>query len=202
MVKYHIITERYIINDNDYLNNTIMNANPNINIITSSSIHNNIIKINSIPNKKGENNINLNKFFFLNKTPLKINMKGNVKPKKEFETFSTDNDETYFNEDDDEYDNYKYNNKNKDNKIIIKYGRNDNSNINSNINSNSYHNKIFSIFFSKANNLKSKSHYSLCRIKSNNNKHNNHKMMTIRQGEKRQNEKIISNITNGSNSLF
>ena len=78
MVKYHIITERYIINDNDYLNNTIMNANPNINIITNISIHNNIIKINSIPNKKGENNINLNKFFFLNKTPLKINMKGNV----------------------------------------------------------------------------------------------------------------------------
>jgi len=202
MVKFPIMTERYIINDNDNLNNTITNTNPNINIITNSSIHNNIVIINSIPKKKGDNNINLNQSFFLNKAPLKINMKGNVKTKKEFETVNVDNDETYFNEDEDEYeyDNYKYNNNNsnnKDNKIIIKYGRNDNSNINSK----SYHNKINSTFVSKMNNLLSKSHYSLCRIKSNNNKYNNHKMVSIRQGDKRQNEKIISYINNNSNSL-
>lgn len=97
MVKYPKITERYIINDNDNLNNTITNINQNINIITNSIIYNNIAIINSIPNKKGENNINLNQSFFLNKTPLKIKMKGNAKPKKEFETFNADNDETYSN---------------------------------------------------------------------------------------------------------
>lgn len=50
---------------------------------------------------------------------------------------------------------------------------------------NRYHNKINSTLFSKANNLMSKSHYSLWRIKRNNNKYNNHKMLTIRQGDKR-----------------
>lgn len=63
-----------------------------INIISSNSIHNNIVIINSIPNKKGENIINLNQSFFLNKTPLKISMKGNIKRKKEFEPFYADND--------------------------------------------------------------------------------------------------------------
>ena len=116
-------------------------------------------------------------------------MKGNIKRSKVFETLNKDNDENDFNED--EYDNYNYN---KDNNSLTKYGRNIDNN-------NSYHNKINSTFVSKANNLMSKSHYSLCRIKSNNNKYNNHKMVIIRQGDKRQNEKIISYITNSSNSL-
>ena len=187
MVKYPIMSERCIVNDN--LNNTITNANPNINIITNSSIHNNIVIINSIPKKKSEDNFNLNQSFFLNKAPLKLNMKGNIKRSKVFETLNKDNDENDFNED--EYDNYNYN---KDNNSLTKYGRNIDNN-------NSYHNKINSTFVSKGNNLMSKSHYSLCRIKSNNNKYNNHKMVIIRQGDKRQNEKIISYITNSSNSL-
>ena len=193
MVKNPIMTERYIINDN--LNNTITNINPNINIITNSSIHNNIVIINSIPNKKSDNEFNLNQSLILKKTPLKISMKGNVKQKKEFEKYNIDDDEIDFNED--EYDNYNCNynyNFNKGNNIIIKYGRNDSSNI--------YHNKINSTFASKANNLLSKSQYSLCRIKSNNNKYNNHKMVTIRQSDKRQNETINSyNLNNSTNSL-
>ena len=186
MVNYPIMSERCI---NDNLNNTITNINPNINIITNRSIHNNIVIINSIPNKKNEENFNLNQSFFLNKAPLKLNMKGNIKQKKVFETLNNDNDENDFNVDEYEYDNY-----NKDNNIITKYARNLDIN-------NNYHNKINSTFASKTNNLMSKSHYSLCRIKSNNNKYNNHKMVTIRQGDKRQNEKIISYITNSTNSL-
>jgi hypothetical protein len=186
MVKYPIMSERCI---NDNLNNTITNINPNINIITNRSIHNNIVIINSIPNKKNEENFNLNQSFFLNKAPLKLNMKGNIKQKKVFETLNNDNDENDFNVDEYEYDNY-----NKDNNIITKYARNLDNN-------NNYHNKVNSTFVSKKNNLMSKSHYSLCRIKSNNNNYNNHKMVTIRQGDKRQNEKIISYITNSTNSL-
>jgi len=202
MVKYPIMSERYIMNDN--MNNTITNPSQNINIITNSSIHNNIVIINSIPKKKTVNNFDLNQSCFLNKTPIKINMKGSVKLKKEFETCYVDNDEMEYKEDEDkvEYDNYninykyKYkNNSNKNNKKIIKYVRNFDSN-------NNYNNKINSTFFSKENNLLAKSQYSLCRIKSNNNKYNNHKMVTIRQGDKRKNEIITSyNLTNSANSL-
>jgi len=196
------MSERYIMNDN--MNNTITNPSQNINIITNSSIHNNIVIINSIPKKKTVNNFDLNQSCFLNKTPIKINMKGSVKLKKEFETCYVDNDEMEYKEDEDkvEYDNYninykyKYkNNSNKNNKKIIKYVRNFDSN-------NNYNNKINSTFFSKENNLLAKSQYSLCRIKSNNNKYNNHKMVTIRQGDKRKNEIITSyNLTNSANSL-
>ena len=194
MVKYPIMTERCIINDN--LNNTITNPNKNINIITNRNIHNNIVIINSIQKKKTENDLDLNHSFFFNKTPIKINMKGTFRQKKEFETCAIDKDE--MNSIEDEYNNYNYKNNynnNKDKKKIIKYVRNFD-------NSYKYHNKINSTFFSKANDLVSRSHYGLYRIKSNNNKYNNHKMVTIRQGDKRKNEKIISyNPINSTNSL-
>ena len=167
-----LMTERHIVNDN--LNNTITYPNTNINIITNSNIQNNIVIINSIPKKKSENNFNFDHSFFINKTPLKINMKGNIKQKKEFKTLNKLNDDIELNKDD-----YYNNNKNM-NSAILQYD----SNIDSN-----YHNKINSTFISKANNVLSKSHYSLCRIKSSNNRYNNHKMVSIKQGDKKQNEK-------------
>jgi hypothetical protein len=194
MAKYPLMSERYIVNDN--MNNTITNTTRGINIITNSNIHNNILIISGIPKKRSDKNFDLNETFFLNKTPIKLNMKGNFKQKKMFETLNKDSDENDFNED--KYDKYKYDNYNynfnRGNKIIIQYRNNINK-------SNNYHNKINSTFVSKPNNLSNKSYYSLCRIKSNNNRYNNHKMVTIRQGDKRQNEKIISYITNSSNSL-
>jgi hypothetical protein len=171
-----IKTERPIINDN--LNNTIVypnlnsNTNTNINIITNSNIQNNIVIINSIPKKKSENNFNFDHSFFINKTPLKISTKGNIKQKKEFQTLNKFNDEIDFNKD--EYNNM--------NSTIIQYD--------SNLDNNIIHNKINSTFIAKAKNLLSKSHYNLCRIKSSNNKYNNHKMVSIKQGDKNQNSKL------------
>jgi hypothetical protein len=172
-----IMTERHIINDN--LNNTIVypnlnsNTNTNINIITNSNIQNNIVIINSIPKKKSENNFNFDHSFFINKTPLKISTKGNIKQKKEFQTLNKFNDEIDFNKD--EYNNNM-------NSAIIQYD--------SNLDNNIIHNKINSTFIAKAKNLLSKSHYNLCRIKSSNNKYNNHKMVSIKQGDKNQNSKL------------
>jgi hypothetical protein len=171
------MTERHIINDN--LNNTIVypnlnsNTNTNINIITNSNIQNNIVIINSIPKKKSENNFNFDHSFFINKTPLKISTKGNIKQKKEFQTLNKFNDEIDFNKD--EYNNNM-------NSAIIQYD--------SNLDNNIIHNKINSTFIAKAKNLLSKSHYNLCRIKSSNNKYNNHKMVSIKQGDKNQNSKL------------
>jgi hypothetical protein len=171
------MTERHIINDN--LNNTIVypnlnsNTNTNINIITNSNIQNNIVIINSIPKKKSENNFNFDHSFFINKTPLKISTKGNIKQKKEFQTLNKFNDEIDFNKD--EYNNNM-------NSAIIQYD--------SNLDNNIIHNKINSTFIAKAKNLLYKSHYNLCRIKSSNNKYNNHKMVSIKQGDKNQNSKL------------
>ena len=170
-----IMTERHIINDN--LNNTItypsINSNTNINIISNSNIQNNIVIINSIPKKKSENNFNFDHSFFINKTPLKINMKGNIRQKKESKILNKFDDEIEFNKDE-------YNNKM--NSTIVQYD--------SNIDNNIIHNKINSTFIAKANNLLSKSHYSLCRISSSNNKYNNHKMVSIKQGDKKENSKL------------
>ena len=177
-----IMTERHIINDN--LNNTIVypniNSNTNINIIKNNNIQNNIVIINSIPKKKSENNFKIDHSFFINKTPLKINMKGNIRQKKEFKTLNKCNDEDEIDFNKDEYNNNM-------NSTIFQYDKDidiDNNNI-SNIN-----NKINSTFIAKANNLLSKSHYSLCRINSSNNKYNNHKMVSIKQGDKTQNDKL------------
>jgi hypothetical protein len=190
-----IMTERHIINDN--LNNTIVypniNSNTNINIIKNNNIQNNIVIINSIPKKKSENNFNIAHSFFINKTPLKINMKGNIRQKKEFQTLNKCNDEDEIDFNIDEYNN-------KMNSTIFQYDKDiDNNNI-SNIN-----NKINSTFIAKANNLLSKSHYSLCRINSSNNKYNNHKMVSIKQGDKKQNDKLNTyklNTNVSANSLY
>jgi hypothetical protein len=130
-----IMTERHIINDN--LNNTItypsINSNTNINIISNSNIQNNIVIINSIPKKKSENNFNFDHSFFINKTPLKINMKGNIRQKKESKIFNKCDDEIDFNKDE-------YNNKM--NSTIVQYD--------SNIDNNIIHNKINSTFIQKS----------------------------------------------------
>ena len=180
-----IMTERHPINDN--LNNTIsypnINSNTNINIITNAQ--NNIIIINNIPKKKSENSFKFDQSFFINKTPLKISMKGNIKQKKEFETINKCNDEIDLNKDG-------HNNNNMNNEIF-EYD-------DTNIGNNNYHNKINSTLISKDNNLLSQSHYCLSRIKSR--KYNNHKMVTIRQGDKKENEKIYSyKISPNANSL-
>jgi len=178
-----IMTERHIINDN--LNNTIaypnINSNTNINIITNSNIQNNIVIINSIPKKKSENNFNFDHSYLISKTPLKINMKGNIRQKKEFKTLNKCNDDNEIDFNKDEYNNNM-------NSTIVQYDSNiDNSNFH---NISNIHNKVNSTFIAKANNLLSKSHYSLCRINSSNNKYNNHKMVTIRQGDKNFNGKL------------
>ena len=171
-LKSTLLTERNILSDN--LNNTISNTN----IITNNNIQNNIVIINKIQKKKNDNifnNTSNSSFFpYRPSTPLKINIKGNIRRKKEFETLNNN---------------------------IINFNNNNKGNIKDNDtkeyfnNYYKYHNKINSLSYSKNNNLFSKSHYSLCRIKNNNNKYNNHKTITIKQSNNK-----IGSFSNGSNS--